>query len=82
MFAIPPFWNYILKLLKRWHNGQGIWKRSSYSIFLCCYLLAFGLNLYDTTNSKYVWCPPTIIAAKYVSVDGTYGSWYAPAGEA
>lgn len=76
----PPF-GITSEAVKRWHNGQGFGREvainSSYATTYWPWV-----KLYDTTNSKYVWCPPsTVIAAKYVSVDGTYGSWYAPAGE-
>lgn len=76
----PPF-GITSEAVKRWHNGQGFGRevaiQSSYAATYWPWV-----KLYDTTNSKYVWCPPsTVIAAKYVSVDGTYGSWYAPAGE-
>ena len=67
--------------VKRWHNGQGFGRAAAIdSSYAATYWP--WVKLYDTANKKYVWCPPsTVVAAKYASVDKTYGSWFAPAGE-
>lgn len=79
-FCDPPF-GITSEAVKRWHNGQGYGREVAInSSYATVYWPWF--KLYDTTNKKYIWAPPsTIIAAKYVSVDKTYGSWFAPAGE-
>lgn len=66
-----------------WHNGRGYGRSVAVtSNFAATYWP--WCKVYDSSSGtgKYTWVMPSVVmAAKYVTVDKTAGSWYAPAGE-
>ena len=66
-----------------WHNGRGYGRATALTSTMAATYWPW-CKVLDTTSSKgkYIWVMPSVImAAKYVTVDKTAGSWYAPAGE-
>lgn len=64
----------------KWHNGAFGRGSAIQSDFACTYWP--WLKVYDSNESKYVWCMPSVLmAAQFCKVDNNYAPWYAPAGE-
>lgn len=64
----------------KWHNGAFGRSSAIQSDFACTYWP--WLKVYDSNESKYVWCMPSVLmAAQFCKVDNSYAPWYAPAGE-
>ena len=64
----------------KWHNGAFGRGSALQSDYACTYWP--WLKVYDSNESKYVWCMPSVLmAAQFCKVDNNYAPWYAPAGE-
>lgn len=66
-----------------WHNGRGYGRATALTSNMAATYWPW-CKVQDTASSKgkFIWVMPSVImAAKYVTVDKTAGSWYAPAGE-
>ena len=64
----------------KWHNGAFGRSSAIQSDFACTYWP--WLKVFDSNESKYVWCMPSVLmAAQFCKVDNNYEPWYAPAGE-
>lgn len=64
----------------KWHNGAFGRSSALQSDFACTYWP--WLKVFDSNESKYVWCMPSVLmAAQFCKVDNNYEPWYAPAGE-
>lgn len=71
------------KAVINWHNGRlGNSDRvSALNSNFCCTYWPW-VKIYDSSSSKYVWAPPSVVMApQFVKVDNSYAPWYAPAGE-
>lgn len=71
------------KAVINWHNGRlGSSDRvSALNSNFCCTYWPW-VKIYDSSSSKYVWAPPSVVMApQFVKVDNSYAPWYAPAGE-
>lgn len=78
----PPIGLGVDEVIK-WHNGRGYGRSTAPT---SNYAMTYWpwCKVYDNSSGagKYVWVMPSVVmAAKYVTVDKTAGSWYAPAGE-
>lgn len=64
-----------------WHNGKNSDRDTALSSKFA-EVYSPWMKIYDSDAESYKWVMPSVImAAKFVSVDNTYGCWYAPAGE-
>ena len=64
-----------------WHNGRGYGRSSALSSTYAATYWPW-CKVYDSNAGKNIWVMPSVVmAAKYVTIDRTAGSWYAPAGE-
>jgi len=81
MAIIDPPVGLSKKAVIDWHNGKGYGRSSALSSTYAATYWPW-CKVFDTNAGKNIWVMPSVVmAAKYVTVDRTAGSWYAPAGE-
>lgn len=83
MYIVDPAFGLTYSEARDWHNGLGDNGRTAAVNSSYAAVYWPWLKEYDTDNSKYVWCPPSVfIGEKYLEIDRVYNPWYAPAGDA